>query len=250
MSSVPKPEAADYLQHLRTEETFARLREIFVKRWGVFLCISGIAVVIQFFLSLAVIPLLLAMGLEGEHSQDEDVYGDDYMNNMADDGNNAVADDQMAGDDDNAGQRWLQDTTSYTYDGGKGALSMVALVINFALYYMVMAVADGALIRSVAELYVSRIPAPMAAVQCALRRIVPLVGTPLVVILTLSVPFFGLTFLALLIPSVSLAIVVLVLFMLVSWFVSIGTWIKRRSYLRLTLCMYFQPRTIRIPSLW
>lgn len=213
-----KPETADYLQHLRTEETFARLREIFVKRWGVFLCISGIAVVIQFLLSLATIPLLLALGVEGEHSQDDG--SDDFYSNMADDGGgNNYADDNI---NDNGGQRWLQDAT-YTYDGGKGTLSMLVLVINACLYYMIVAISDGALIRSVAEMYVSRIPTPLAATQCALRRIVPLVGTPLVVFLALVIPFVGLIYLALLIPSFGLAIVLLIVFLLVAWFVSIGT---------------------------
>jgi hypothetical protein len=60
----PKFDSSPYLRQLGVGATFVRLRDIFLKRWGVSLAVAGIVVVLQFLFFLALRGVLKGIGLD------------------------------------------------------------------------------------------------------------------------------------------------------------------------------------------
>lgn len=110
----------EYFQHLSLEDTFNRLCHIFGKRWAVFLSITVLAYLIIGLVTWGAMMLVLP-------SLSRQAYA--YANENGE-----------------------MDMTLY--------FSQVLLLtlVDSAIYYAIMCVADGAIIRAVAEIYVGQVP--------------------------------------------------------------------------------------------
>jgi hypothetical protein len=203
------------LQPLGVDETFGRLKDVFFQRWGFFLSIAAVAVILQRLLVWAT-AFGVALGLPAldanaafDDSSGTDLFWD--YESMYEDVEDAAV--EANGDDGGRRRhRWLEDTVAAYYgqqhadSGVTTILASIALfLVQLVLQYMIVAVSDGALIRTVAELYVV-LPSPSDSGRAPLSsarhvlakawgRIVPLVGTPIVLFFGLALPASVLMFL-------------------------------------------------------
>lgn len=117
-STMTTPTTIDYFKRLSLEETFSRLFHVFAQRWGVFLSISMLAYLVIWVVIFCSILLVMPFAASA------------YDNNNGDDGSSSSG------------------TFPVQY--------FIVLLIDSVIYYAIMCVADGAIIRAVAEIYVQR----------------------------------------------------------------------------------------------
>ena len=153
----------DYLQHpLGVEETITRLFHIFGRRWGVFLAITDIAYLLITVISIISMVVILPLIVQSSQKTSHDWYNSSY------------------GDRSSFYVQWIMFT-----------------LINSAIYYAVMCVADGALIRAVAEIYVNRTPTVYDTLQHGLYKLGPLFGTAFLLGAFCGVPAVAIVFIIL-----------------------------------------------------
>jgi hypothetical protein len=201
------------LRPLGVDETFGRLKDVFFQRWGFFLSIAAVAVILQRLLVWAT-AFGVALGLPAldTNAAFDDSGGTDLFWDYESMYEDAAIEANGNDDGGRRRRRWLEDTVAAYYgqqDANSGATTILASIalflVQLVLQYMIVAVSDGALIRTVAELYVV-LPspsdggrAPMSSARHVLAkawgRIVPLVGTPIVLFFGLALPASVLMFL-------------------------------------------------------
>jgi hypothetical protein len=138
-----------YLGRLALEETFGRLCRIFGQRWGVFICITVIAYLM--IAAVTMVSFAVIMALANTSSNDY-AYG-----------------------------------STYSY-AGLSPKMLVVMAVDLAIYYAIMCVADGAIIRAVAEMYVGQVPTVFSTLQNGLTKLGPLFCTAVVIGAAVGIP--------------------------------------------------------------
>jgi hypothetical protein len=231
-SRVEKEQAAaaskNHLQPLGIDETFGRLKDVFLQRWAFFLSIAAVAVLLQNLLAW-VVPI----GNYGDAAvfDGNNTFYSEYES-MYDDVENEAAE-AVNGDGGGHRRRWLEDAVAaydmnYNWYGIVGTIAL--LIVKLVLHYIIVSISNGALIRAASELYLSRFPSPLEVISCAFGRFVPLVGTSLVLFVALMVPasalFFGSVVLANAYNWYALPILVVLVFVIAMCWVTIGTYVS------------------------
>lgn len=205
-----------YLQHLSIDKVFGRMWHVFKQKWRLFLGIAALAVLIQYVLTVLLnLMWYHVMGdvatsaqqpsqlLSWHHDMTrrflEDAVANDDAAAAADDA--YVMDDAVAAGDDYYNNNAFDE---YDYDQGEYAptspwMFLVSAVHN-ALYYIILAVSDGALIRAVTEIYAHQTPTTSASLRTGLSRAAPLILTPLLIAIAVGVPLLILLILTSLVP--------------------------------------------------
>lgn len=161
----------DLFRPLDIESTFRRVFSIFRERWGVFLAINTIAMIVQYvlvllwaaiFVAILIVPQVAnnnrRMLEETNYNQNNQYfnygdYGYDYGNYQ-----NDISDYQYTYEDyDNFDNPYYYN--SFSQPNGTTVLTAAFAVISgTVLAYLVVCVADGATIQAVSEMYVSSSP--------------------------------------------------------------------------------------------
>lgn len=156
-------------------ENLRRIWQIFQQATGVFCSISGSA-----YLVIAVVSWILnglanalVATLSIMQQQQDDASAAAAYGNSTDTNNNHAA-------------------TSAAQEASmvNSVLGLIVfeVVVEYAIFYAIMCLADGAVIRAVAELYVGRTPDLQAVVQCSVRKLAPLVAVTFVLAACSLVP--------------------------------------------------------------
>lgn len=195
VTTVKDPNADDgssYLQHLSIDQIFGRLFTVFQQRWALFLSVAALAVLTQYVLSVLVFFFSRQMGIPTQQQQMSQAmfWHQDVTRRFLEDNNNAddavmddayVADDAVAAYDDDV----YSALDEYDYDQGEyyptSPWMLLVSVIHTVVYYTVIAISDGALIRAVTEIYANQTPQLTNTLRAGLARLGPLIGAPLLV---------------------------------------------------------------------
>lgn len=138
----------DFFKHLDLEETFGRLFHIFRKKWAVFLSITAIAYFVIEGVTIASWALLVPLIAKIQSNQ----------NNNADD-----------------------PSVYYVH-------FLVIVLLDSAIFYGIMCIADGAIIRAVAEMYCGQVPTVFSTLQRGLFKLGPLFCTAFLVGVVVFIP--------------------------------------------------------------
>jgi hypothetical protein len=85
------------------------------------------------------------------------------------------------------------DGSSYGYNyGGVSPKVLLIMAMDLAIYYAIMCVADGAIIRAVAEMYVGQVPTVLSTLQNGLTKLGPLFCTAVVIGASVGIPAIAL----------------------------------------------------------
>lgn len=164
MSTLTPTTAAsiDYFQHLGVEETITRLFHIFGRRWGVFLAITAIAYLLITAISIVSMVVILPLVIQSSQKTSADWYNSNY--------------------DDRS--------TFYIH-------WIMFSLVNSAIYYAVMCIADGALIRAVAEIYLDHVPTVYDTLLNGLHKLGPLFCTAFLIGAFVGIPAVAIVFIIL-----------------------------------------------------
>ena len=106
---------------------------------------------------------------------------------------------------------------------------MIVLLIDTAVYYAIMCIADGAIIRSVAEMYIHRVPNVHDTLQYGLQKLGPLFCTAMLIGLALGIPFGAVAVgIALAAEGSSAALLVLMIWSVI--FICVLIWVTVVTY--------------------
>lgn len=154
MTTLPSLEM-DYFQRLGLEETFSRLFVVFRQRWAVFLSITVLAYLVIWAVTLASVSILVPLVAAANNNDNNNDNGD----------------------------------TDYTIFH---VHFLIIMLIDCAVYYAIMCVADGAIIRAVAEIYVQRVPTVYDTLRQGVVKLGPLFCTAVLIGLAVGIPVVAL----------------------------------------------------------
>lgn len=141
-------EAIQYFEKLGLEETFSRLIHVFRQRWAVFTSITVLAYIV-----IALVTFLSMMVLIPFLSS-RDIYDEYGSMNL---------------------------TLYYVH------VALIALVQS-AIFYAIKSIADGAIIRAVAEIYTNQVPTVHNSLQEGVRKLGPLFCTAVLLGAVIGIP--------------------------------------------------------------
>lgn len=141
----------DYFRKLSLEDTFSRLVHIFAQRWAVFLTVTVLAYIL-----IAVVTSVTMMFLIPALASSS-IYDENGTMNL---------------------------TLFYSH------LALISL-LETGIYYAFMCVADGAIIRAVAEIYVNQVPTVFDTLQQGVYKFGPLLCTAALLGIVIGVPAFS-----------------------------------------------------------